>query len=111
MGETCGAITGAALSLGIRDRHLPGGAPDLEQATSEDLQRLLRSFTDEFGPRGYRERTEFDMSGPEDFEAFQQSDAPERCGRYTSCMCDQKFPLLVDPTATSKGKDEPTSIP
>jgi len=111
MGETCGAITGAALSLDIRDHHLPGGAPNLEQATSEDLQRLVHSFTDEFGSRGCPELTGFDMSGPEGFEAFQQSDAPERCGRYISWMRDQKLPLLVDPTATSRGKDQPTSTP
>jgi C_GCAxxG_C_C family probable redox protein len=106
MGEACGAITGAALSLGIRDHHLPGGAPDLEPATSEDLQGLVRRFTDQFGARRCRDLTGFDMSVPEGFEAFQQSDAPERCGMYISWMCDRLLPVLAGPNVMPGGDEE-----
>ncbi len=107
MGEACGAITGAALSLGIRDHHLPESAAHLEPATSEDLQTLVRRFTDQFGSRTCRELTGFDMSTPEGFEAFQQSDAPERCSTYVSWMCDQLLPLLLVLGATPQGKEAP----
>lgn len=107
MGEACGAITGAALALGIRDHHLPGGAPQLEPATSEQLQELVRRFADQFGARRCRELTGFDLSEPEGFEAFQRSDAPERCGKYIGWMCDQLLPLLTGPDPAESDDREP----
>lgn len=95
MGEACGAITGAALALGLRDLHVPGGAPEEEPATSESLQELVREFEREFGARRCRDLTGLDLSTPEGFEAFLQSDAPDRCAGCISWMCDGLLPLLL----------------
>ena len=100
MGEACGALTGAALSLGLRDLHLPGGAPDLEQATSERLQELAREFTREFSARRCTDLTGLDLSTPEGLDAFLKSEAPNRCAAYISWMCDRLLPLL-DPGAAN----------
>lgn len=94
MGEACGALTGAALSLGLRDFHLPGGAPDLEPPTSETLQELVRGFTREFNARRCIDLTGMDLSTPEGFDAFRQSEAPDRCARCVGWMCDRLLPLL-----------------
>ena len=95
MGEACGALTGAALSLGLRDFHMPGGAPELEPPTAERLQDIIRDFTQEFGNRTCRNLTGLDLSTPEGFEAFEKSDNPDRCAGYVGWMCDQLLPLLT----------------
>lgn len=100
MGETCGAVTGAALALGLRDMLLTGEAPaDLAPRTRECLQNLLRDFTAEFGARRCNDLTGFDMSTPEGHDAFMASEARGRCKDYVGWMCDQIAPLLLDPGA------------
>jgi C_GCAxxG_C_C family probable redox protein len=94
LGETCGALTGAALALGLRDFHLPGGAPEMEPPTAERLQELVREFTQKYGACRCRDLTGMDLSTPESLEAFHQSENPERCGGYISWMCDKLLPLL-----------------
>ncbi|MBN1320351.1 MAG: C_GCAxxG_C_C family protein [Thermoleophilia bacterium] len=97
MGEACGAITGAALALGLRDFDLPGGAPENEPGMTEVLQKLVREFELRFGARRCRDLTGLDMSEPGGVETYSASDAPERCASYISWMCDQLLPILEDP--------------
>ena len=100
MGETCGALTGAALALGLRDFHLPGGAPEIEPPTAERLQELVREFNQKFGSRRCRDLTGMDLSTPDGMEKFFQSENPERCDGYISWMCDRLLPLLAAEAAT-----------
>jgi C_GCAxxG_C_C family probable redox protein len=100
MGETCGAITGAALALGLRDMLLTDEAPvDLAPITRAYLQELLRDFTLEFGARRCNDLTGIDISTPEGHDAFMASEARGRCKDYVGWMCDQIAPLLLDPDA------------
>lgn len=111
MGEACGAITGSALALGMRDLHLPGGAPEEEPRTSESLQELVREFEREFGARRCRDLTGLDLSTPEGFEAFEKSDAPDRCAGYISWMCDRLLPILRQPDEGAPPTNPETSKP
>ena len=44
--------------------------------------------------------TGLDLSTPEGFEAFQQSDNPDRCAGYVGWMCDRLLPLLAAEATT-----------
>jgi len=99
-GETCGAVTGTALALGLRD--MPVTDKDSEETatrTREYLQGLLRDFTVEFGACRCNDLTGFDLSTPEGHDAFMASEARGRCKDYVGWMCDQIAPLLLDPGA------------
>jgi C_GCAxxG_C_C family probable redox protein len=108
MGETCGAITGAALALGLRDMHLQGNDPDLRPRTAERLRELMRGFDLKFGARRCADLTGFDLSAPEGHKAFVESEAHKRCADYVGWVCDQLAPLLIGPDAAT---GTPTATP
>jgi C_GCAxxG_C_C family probable redox protein len=98
MGETCGAITGAALAMGLRDSLLGTEDPELRARTAERLKELVREFTLKFGARRCADLTGYDVSTPEGHKAFVESDAHKRCADYVGWMCDRIAPLLLGPT-------------
>jgi C_GCAxxG_C_C family probable redox protein len=95
-GEACGAVTGAALALGVRDSQLPEQTPDEIALTMESLQNLLRDFAVEFGSRRCCELTGHDLGTPEGYRAFRESPAHERCPGYVGWICDRLAPLLTN---------------
>lgn len=104
IGEACGAVTGAALALGLRDCRLPEQVTHQPPLTSDRLQDLLRDFSAEFDSRRCIELTGHDLSTPEGHKMFRKSDAHERCAVYVAWVCDRLTPLLTetvtpDPTA------------
>ncbi len=97
MGGTCGAVTGTAVALGLRD-YFRGADPDEIETTKADLQRLMRAFAQEFGSLACRELTGYDLSIPEAMEVFKASEAHDRCPIYVGWMCDRLLPFLTDDT-------------
>ena len=95
MGEACGAVTGAALALGLRDYHRVGSDSAIDDPTRDLLKALLRDFTGEFGTRRCAELTGHDLSTPEGMELFKKSDIRERCSLYVGWVCDRISPLLA----------------
>jgi C_GCAxxG_C_C family probable redox protein len=111
MGEACGAVTGAALALGLRDcqkaardengEHQGDGRGDEkgddhgEDPTRAELQAMLRDFSREFGTRRCAELTGHDLSTPEGMDLFRKSEIRERCSTYVSWVCDRIAPLLT----------------
>jgi C_GCAxxG_C_C family probable redox protein len=105
MGEVCGAVSGAALALGLRDCGCSAAAPDKWGAPAGDptttrtsLQALMREFSAQFGPLRCRDLTGCDLTTPEGHDAFVKSGANERCQLFVGWMCDRLLPLL-DPGA------------
>ena len=96
MGETCGAVTGSAMALGMRDMCLGEKADELRPSTAEALKQMLRDFTDTFGCRRCADLTGFDLSTPEGHDAFVASDKRDLCADYVGYMCDRVAPLLTD---------------
>ena len=94
-GGTCGAITGTALGLGLRDHYAATNDPDLVDATHAFLKELIREFEREFGACTCRQLTDQDLSTPEGREAFNVSEAHDRCPIYVEWMCDHLVPVLV----------------
>jgi C_GCAxxG_C_C family probable redox protein len=102
MGETCGALTGTTLALGLRDLHATEEPDDLAAGTRARLQELLSEFTREFGARRCADLTGCDLSTPEGHDAFVASGANERCPQYVGWMCDRLAPMLLDAGAVSE---------
>jgi C_GCAxxG_C_C family probable redox protein len=96
-GETCGAITGAALALGFRDLYLTDEAPTLRPRTVDHLQQLIQEFAAKFGTCRCRDLTGYDMSTFEGLMAFRESEARIRCRDYVGWMIDRLTPLLLEP--------------
>ena len=94
-GETCGAVTGAAFALGLRD-HLAGDAAD-PAGTRAALQELVRDFESEFGALRCRDLTGCDLTTPEGHDAFVKGGGPDRCRSFVDWMCDQILPLAGPP--------------
>lgn len=93
-GEACGALSGAALALGLRDYHAPEDDPERAAADTQLLQNLMRDFATEFGSCRCLELTGHDLSTPEGYKEFRESEAPQRCAGYVGWVCDRLTPLL-----------------
>jgi C_GCAxxG_C_C family probable redox protein len=75
-GAVCGAVAGAAMAIGIKHGREEAAQPR-DQAYAL-FQEFRRRFEDEMGHIGCRELTGMDLSTPEGFEAFWNSDVPVR---------------------------------
>jgi len=93
-GGTCGAVTGSALALGLRD-YYEGADANSVARTKEALQDLIASFEQEFGACACRDLTGHDLLTPEGMEEFKNSEASQRCPVYISWMSDHLFPILA----------------
>jgi C_GCAxxG_C_C family probable redox protein len=96
MGEACGAITGAALALGLRDNRESETDADRPGATTDQLKALIRDFGSEFRARSCADLTGHDLSTPEGRELFMKSEIREKCSNYVGWVCDRLAPLLVE---------------
>jgi len=96
MGEACGAVTGAALALGLRDYCRKGIAVDGPNPTPDLLKGLMRDFAGQFGSRRCGELTGHDLSTPEGRDLFMKSEIRDRCPLYVGWVCDRLAPLLVE---------------
>jgi len=94
MGEACGALTGAAMSVGIRDYYAEQEDPERTAATKEALQQLMKTFAEKFGSRTCLDLTGYDVSTTEGFKAFKESEAHDRCPIYVGWVMDEIAPLL-----------------
>lgn len=101
MGETCGAITGTSLALGLRDFLMAEDSEDSMDRTRAQLQDLLRGFAERFGAYRCADLTGCDLSTPEGHDLFVASGANKRCPEFVGWMCDQLAPLLVGATSGS----------
>jgi C_GCAxxG_C_C family probable redox protein len=92
-GETCGAVTGAALALSLRDYQAAVSAGPA--ASRRALQDFTAGFAAEFGALRCRDLTGFDFTTPEGHDAFVQAGGMEKCRKYVGWMCDQILPLVL----------------
>ena len=104
MGEICGAVSGAALALGLCEyarTAQPGEDRPIEASDKpplpERLQALMRGFAEEFGALRCRDLTGHDISTPEGRKVFHESEVAHRCTDFVGWACDRLTPLLVDP--------------
>ncbi len=91
-GETCGAVTGAALSLSLRDYQAAEAAGPA--ASRKALQDYVDRFIAEFGTARCRDLTGFDLRTAEGHDAFVKAGGNENCRDFVGWMCDQLLPLV-----------------
>jgi C_GCAxxG_C_C family probable redox protein len=88
MGQVCGALTGAAVTLGLRDRQSGRGLPKSSDLTFDALQRLMREFESEFGAVTCQELLGWDISSQQGFREAKRHQALSRCPQYVTWTCD-----------------------
>ena len=71
-GETCGALVGAVMALGLRYGREDGGDSEAKAKTYAKVDQLLRAFQDQFGSLICRELTGCDFLTPEGDERFKR---------------------------------------
>jgi C_GCAxxG_C_C family probable redox protein len=91
-GETCGAVTGAALALSLRDYQAPDAVGPA--ASRKALQDFTSRFAAEFGALRCRDLTGFDLTTPEGHDAFVRAGGNDKCRDFVGWMCDQMLPLV-----------------
>ena len=95
IGEVCGAVSGAALALGLRDWQSPERDADQNARDLQHLQELMRDFAAEFGSCKCAELTGHDLSTAEGYKVFRKSEASGRCPGYVAWVCDRLASLLT----------------
>lgn len=94
MGEVCGALSGSALSLGLRDRHRGLSWPDGASPDIEKLQLLFRDFEAEFGAVTCRALVGYATDTPDGRRRFNADDKYASCAGYVEWACDHLYALL-----------------
>jgi C_GCAxxG_C_C family probable redox protein len=91
-GETCGALTGAALALSLRDYQAVEAAGPA--ASRKALQAFTAGFAAEFEALRCHDLTGFDLTTPEGHDAFVRAGGMDKCRNFVGWMCDQILPLV-----------------
>jgi C_GCAxxG_C_C family probable redox protein len=97
MGEVCGALSGAALSVGLRDRCRGLTWPDGRSPDTEKLQEMFRRFEAEFGATTCRQLVGYPTDTTQGYDRFKDDDKYASCRNYVSWVCDQLRDLLITP--------------
>jgi C_GCAxxG_C_C family probable redox protein len=93
MGQVCGALSGAAVTLGVREQlDIPGRPKSSE--TFEALQKLVRNFESQFGAVTCRDLLGCDISTPEGFRQAKRARATSRCPEFVAWCCDRLAEML-----------------
>ena len=93
-GQVCGALSGAALSLGLRDRFRGLSWPDGASPDTEKLQQMFRRFEAEFGAMTCRGLIGYATDTPEGYSRFRAEGKYEACEGYVSWACDRVYDIL-----------------
>jgi C_GCAxxG_C_C family probable redox protein len=94
LGEVCGALSGAALSLGLRDRHCSLAWADGQSPDTAALQESFRLFEDRFGATTCRALVGYAIDTPQGYERFRADGKYQACTEYVAWVCDQLPRLL-----------------
>jgi C_GCAxxG_C_C family probable redox protein len=94
MGQVCGAMTGAAVTLGLRDQF--GGETQKQRSvdTFAWLQELVCAFEEEFGSVTCKGLLGCDISTAEGFREAKRSKATQRCPEFVGWTCDRLAEVL-----------------
>ena len=94
MGQVCGALSGAAVSMGMRDQF--GVKPEHAGSinTFDWLQQLVREFEAEFGSATCAGLLGCDISTAEGFRQAKKTKATQRCPEFVGWTCDRLAEVL-----------------
>jgi len=94
MGQVCGAVSGACMSMGLRDYVM--GLEDRKawEANREKIQRFMEAFAREFGDITCAGLLGMPINSPEAFREAKRRNALVNCPRYVAWVCDRLESLL-----------------
>jgi C_GCAxxG_C_C family probable redox protein len=92
MGEACGAVTGAAVTLGLRDLQAPEPLP--KNSAFDPLQQLIRDFEANFGAVTCKGLLGCDISSPQGFREAKRSQALSRCPEFVAWTIDRLAEIM-----------------
>jgi C_GCAxxG_C_C family probable redox protein len=93
MGQVCGALSGTAVALGLRDQ-LGVQAATEDVKAFDWLQDLTRRFEAEFGTATCEGLLGCDISTAQGFRAAKKSQATKRCPEFVGWVCDRMAEIL-----------------
>ena len=93
-GQVCGALSGCAISLGLRDLHRGLTWPDGTSPDTEELQSLCRDFEATFGAMDCGDLVGYQIGTPDGYRRFKADDKYEPCEQYVSWACDHLADVL-----------------
>ena len=94
MGQACGALTGAAVALGLRD--LGSGHALPKNSAFDPMQRLMKDFEEEFGAVTCKGLLGHDISTAQGFRGAKKSQALARCPEFVSWAIDRLGAVLCE---------------
>lgn len=97
MGEVCGALSGAALTLAVYERIQSANGVEKPVSHMDWLQQLVRDFEAKFGSPTCRGLLGCDISTPEGFREAKKSQVTKRCPEFVSWTCDRLAEVLAGP--------------
>ena len=93
-GQVCGALSGAALSLGLRDRCRGLSWPDGASPDTGKMQQLFQRFEAVFGAMTCRGLIGYATDTPEGYARFRAEGKYESCEGYVAWTCDHLHDIL-----------------
>jgi C_GCAxxG_C_C family probable redox protein len=94
MGQVCGALSGAAVALGLRDQFDTKTEASKDINTFDWMQGLTRRFEAEFGSTTCAGLLGCDISSAEGFRQAKKSKATQRCPEFVGWTCDRMAEIL-----------------
>jgi C_GCAxxG_C_C family probable redox protein len=91
-GQACGAVTGAAMALGLRE--LQADESLSKNSAFNRLQQLIRDFEENFGAVACRDLIGCDITTPEGYREAKRSQATSRCPEFVSWVIDRLAELV-----------------
>lgn len=93
----CGAISAAAVALGLRHRWPMDDKQKAKQErldAREDASQLVKNFIEKFGSISCRDLLKLDFTKPEQLRNFQESDiSKEKCDKYVQFVLEKLYEL------------------
>jgi C_GCAxxG_C_C family probable redox protein len=87
--ETCGAVTGAIMVLGMMKGEQVNNNEDLKSYTYESVQELINRFTAEHGSTQCKDLIGCDLNTPEGAAQFKQENMKENvCAKFVETAVD-----------------------
>jgi C_GCAxxG_C_C family probable redox protein len=100
MGQLCGALSGCAVALGLKEYLEAKGKAKSSPVTFDWLQQLTRDFQAQFGALACKDLLGCDISTPEGFREAKKCGATKSCPSFVSWTCD-RLAERIDPAVNA----------
>ena len=88
-GETCGAVNGAFMVIGLRYGHISPEDVDSKERAYQAVQDFISHFQDRYGSIGCSQLLEIDISSPEGLQSANENQLfATRCPGYVTHAAD-----------------------